>query len=437
VSPTTARARLGRILRRAGLDQLYGEPDDGFDVVACGGPPEVAVALAAAHEQVHLSPAGVCLADGSIELGVGRTGSPEVLRIDAAADLDELADRLSCGLSELAAPLVIEWTLDPSTVVDDDRVAPASGRSRWVEPDDEVLARLRDAQRPMLVVGPGVVAADAVADLHALAASADLGVLNTWGAKGVFDWRSRHHWATVGLQARDLELGGVPESDLVLLSGIDADELSGAGDLGPATLTVAPEALGPLAERWSRSSDGRPMPALRDRLAAVTQAGWQREQAPLTPTRVTRQYGELAGTAGFVAADPGLAGFWVARTFATTRLGGAKVPARRTAPGAAIAATIAARLRHPAMRTLAVGDGPLDDHELELLDAAGRLGIPLLVERWSDDGEALDSVRHARKLRDALDAGGRAVITLATDPGQLVEIEEAAGPVTAWGGLGR
>src|SRR5262249_44609558 len=76
--------------------------------------------------------------------------------------------------------------------------------------------------------GPGVVADGAVPGLHALAAAAHVGVLNTWGAKGVFDWRSRHHLATAGLQARDFPLGGMAGADLIVATGLDGREVAEA-----------------------------------------------------------------------------------------------------------------------------------------------------------------------------------------------------------------
>ena len=101
-------------------------------------------------------------------------------------------------------------------------VPPVDGVGRAV--DDAVVDALRAAERPMVLAGPGVVLDRAVPGLHALAAAGSLGVLNTWGAKGVFDWRSRHHLATAGLQARDFELGGVADADLVIATGIDPAE---------------------------------------------------------------------------------------------------------------------------------------------------------------------------------------------------------------------
>ena len=68
----------------------------------------------------------------------------------------------------------------------------------------------------MVLAGPGVVLHHAVDGLRAFAERASVGVLNTWGAKGVFDWRSPHHLATAGLQAWDFERGGLADADLII-----------------------------------------------------------------------------------------------------------------------------------------------------------------------------------------------------------------------------
>ncbi|MCU1486230.1 MAG: thiamine pyrophosphate-dependent enzyme probable carboxylase/decarboxylase/carboligase, partial [Actinomycetia bacterium] len=144
----------------------------------------------------------------------------------------------------------------------------------WEPPSDEVVERLRAASAPLVLAGPGVVRDGAIAGLNALAVAGGLGVVNTWGAKGIFDWRSRHHLATVGLQARDAELAGVPEADLLVCVGVD--RLEAAPELWRVvpTIDVPTAALGPLSELWSRPRSGIAMPPLRERLAAATQAGW-------------------------------------------------------------------------------------------------------------------------------------------------------------------
>lgn len=303
---------------------------------------------------------------------------------------------------------------------------------RWVPPADDVVAALEAAEAPVVLAGPGVVRDDAVPGLHALAAAGSLGVLNTWGAKGVFDWRSRHHLATVGLQALDFERGGLAGADLIVATGVDEREALAGWRLAPV-VEVAPWSLGPLAERWGRPRVEIAPPPLRADLARITQAGWATAAAPLAPTRVTRHYSQVLGGGGLVAADPGTAGYWVARTFGTTGIGGAQVPADAGATGFAVACGLVARLLDPARPVLAVVDAVGEVHE-RLLDVAARLGVPVPVEVWTATGDVVDGDAHRQRLERLVASGGRA--TLATDPAQLDEMIAVAGPIVAWSAPG-
>jgi hypothetical protein len=276
-----------------------------------------------------------------------------------------------------------------------------------------------------------------VADLglHDLAVSAGVGVLNTWGAKGVFDWRSQHHLATIGLQADDFVLSGLADVDLIIATGLDPDESpEERWRLAPA-LTVPPAGLAPLAERCC-ASRGAPMamPPLRSRLAEVTQRGWRVEASPLPPSRVTMHYGECVAAGALVAADAGNAGFWVARTLGTTRLGAVIVPSLPS-PGFAAACVAVSLLRNPGRPALAVIDLAEADATALIVDAAASVGVSVPVEAWDPDGDRLDAVAHQDRLRrlvlGGFPAGGK-LCTLLTDSNQLSEMIGAAGPIVAW-----
>jgi hypothetical protein len=299
----------------------------------------------------------------------------------------------------------------------------------WPEPSPEVVEQLAAVKRPVVLAGPGVVEAKAVPGLHAFAVAAGVGVLNTWGAKGVFDWRSRHHLATVGLQARDFELGGLAEADLIVATGIDDREARAEWRLAPV-LELDPRMLGPVAERWSRPVDDIETPPLRVGLATVTQAGWQASRGPLPPTKLTQHGSQILGSVGgLVTADPGAAGFWVARTFGTQGVGGAQVPADPSACGFALAAAIVARRLQPGRPVLTVLD-ELTGTDVELLELARRLGVELAVEVWSPDGPPLDSDEHRDRLANLVRTGG--VERVGYEPSQMDEIVSVAGPIVAW-----
>lgn len=299
---------------------------------------------------------------------------------------------------------------------------------RWVPPENEILDRVRSARSPLVLAGPGVVRDGAIAGLQALAVAGSVGVFNTWGAKGVFDWRSRHHLATVGLQARDAELGGVADVDLLICTGVDDREADPSLWRVVPSVDVPTASLAPLAEQWSRPRADIVMPALRDRLASATQAGWAATGTPMTPSQVTRNYGGVVSAGGTVAGDPGVAGFWLARTLGTTRPGAVHVPADADSSGFAVACAVVARRLRPDRPALAVVDAVTPVME-ELLD----LGVPIVVEVWSDEGAELDVDAHVARLRAATERGD--VLQLRTRADQLDAMVEASGAITAWGGL--
>jgi len=356
---------------------VYGAPLDGVAVTVV--PPDLAPLLAAAHRRVSCQPAAVHLGDGRV---VDPHAPPSVAGPTAPVRLDHAADVL------------------------------------------------RSASRPVVLAGPGVVLDGAVDGLRSLAASASLGVLNTWGAKGVFDWRSPHHLATAGLQARDFELAGFGAADLIVATGIDPREARSEWRLAPV-LEVPPPALGALAEHVARPPGEIEVPPLRTELARVTQAGWAASSGPLAPSKVTLHYSQVVGPTGLVAADPGVSGYWVARTLPTATLGGALVTADPAGAGFAVGCALVARLLDPRRPVLAAVDH-LDAMTRRILEVAAELGVLVAVEVWDDDGPVLDAEQHAIRLQDLVATGGH--VPLRTDPGQLERMLEVAGPVVAWTG---
>jgi hypothetical protein len=432
----TAGLLFARALAAGGIGTAYGLPLLGVPVTEVSDP-EVAMLLAQAHRAVHGVAAAAHVGEGTLVVPgprPDRSGNPaDSFVVDEVESVRALAPLVAEGAA--GSGLRLQVRVDLAQPVPDGPLARPSAAVDWVEPDEALLRAVTGASRIVVLAGPGVVERRAVGALRALAAAGRLGVLNTWGAKGVFHWQSRHHWATVGLQARDFELGGIPEADLVLAVGVDEREAPRRlWDVGASVWEVAPEALGPLAERWPVAANDFPdVPPLRERLAAVTQAGWAVADAPLMPSRVTRHYAQVLGESGLVAADSGTAGYWVARTFATTRLGSVHVPAA-SVEGWATACVLVARLVAPLRPALAVVDDGVGARGSAVLAEASRLGVGIGVETWDPDGKLSDAEQHLARL-DALVSGvPGAVMTLATDPSQIAEMVDAAGPVRAWTG---
>jgi hypothetical protein len=422
----SAAELLGRWLRARGVDAVYGRPLHRLPVVDVEDI-DVARLLAAAHQRVHRAPAAVHDDAGVLHLW-GTGGS--LVPVTRSRDLLDALDSLP------VEPVGLRLDIDLAAPVPDELPAAPPAEPGWTDPDPDQVKSLLSARSPVVLAGPGVVEARAAPALNALAAAGCLGVLNTWGAKGVLDWRSRHHWATVGLQARDFELGGLRDADVIVATGVDLLEAPSERWRVAPVLDVEPGSLATLAEQCRRPDAELTMPPLRAALAAVTQEGWANEASPLAPTRATLHYGQCFARGGLVAADPGPAGYWVARTVATTELGAVQVPAKREALGFAPACVLVARLRNRWRPAVAVVDGPPGRAVHAVLEAADRLGVSVPVELWDSSGEALGPASHLERLRRLTVAEHPPPVSVLTDPTQLDRMIDAAGPVVAWGGIG-
>ncbi len=417
-----------RVALVSGIDATYGAPFGALEVVPMSG--AVATLCAAAHQRVHGARAAAHRGDGVFWLpGPGRERC-RTIEADSAEALVAAVPALSS-----AGEVEIRFTLDPDQPVESFVPPPPAPDDNWVEPAEDTVEAVGAASNLVLLAGPGVVEHRSVPGLHDLAVSAGVGVLNTWGAKGVFDWRSRHHLATIGLQADDFVLSGLDQADLIIATGLDhAESPDDRWRLAPA-VTIPPAGLAPLAERIDHT--GRvplTLPPLRARLAEVTQRGWAAGTQPLAPSRATMHYAEQVAGGALVAADAGAAGFWVARTLGTTRLGAVIVPST-SSPGFAAACVAVSLLRHPGRPALAVIDLAHAEATAAVASAAATLGIRVPVEAWDPDGARLDADAHRERLRRLLLGGvpaGNGLCTLATDPRQLSEMIEVAGPIVAW-----
>jgi thiamine pyrophosphate-dependent acetolactate synthase large subunit-like protein len=257
--------------------------------------------------------------------------------------------------------------------------------------------------RVAMLAGPGVLRERAVDGLRAFADAANVGVANTWGAKGVFAWDSPHHLGTCGLQARDFELLGFADVDLLWVVGIDPDESPpGRYELGARVVPIAPPDLEAFAGHVERSSYPIERPPLFERLAAVAQPGYVDERFPRHPARAVMDIKQKMPPGALVTAQPGPAGLWVARTFPTDAPGTVVVPAV-TRPG--IAAALALAAGRAGRVAIAVTVAPVDDMTRALIELATALDAPVTLEVWDDD----------------------------VDLSLTALLVEAAGPVVAWG----
>lgn len=203
-----------------------------------------------------------------------------------------------------------------------------------------------------ILVGPEVHRSGHVEGLQRFAAEHRCGVVNTWGAKGVFRWDSPFHFGSAGIQARDFELGLLGEVDVLVTSGLDSDEVTSRPWEGRAeVIDIPPERLFDERDRVLPPGTLEKPPLITD-LQAVVRAEFARTDTPRPAAQRVVEAGRRMTFGGSVVAEPGPVGLWVARTFPSYVAGGVIVPAtggREAAWDRAVA--IAAEGRHAMLLT--------------------------------------------------------------------------------------
>lgn len=453
---------LARRLAELGVRRIWGEPipvtHTGRSAGDAGGRPDAPQALTLpAHVPVPEADLAVLLADADGRIGEvdghGRLGA--ALLPDGVLHLSSrpggtAAPRTVTSAEELLDALVeppglltpatsaIHLDVDLAMELDDEPVPTVAAERQTVFTLDPSLADLRI----VVVVGPGVVRAGGVGGLKSLSRAAAAGVINTWGAKGIERWDSPWHFGTIGLQRRDVELGGVPDADVVIVSGLDPVELSMA-DLGhPVIQEVHPGQLGALCGRWD-SPGGEPAgrPALYQVISEVVRPLYEDAGAPLSGPRAALHLSGALPEGGMAVVDPGLAGFWAARTFPTSIPNSLCVPAAQsTTEAAGFAAAAALVCRMEDRPVLAVTDDAGFDapETAAVLAFAESTGASVALQVWRDepggDGGRFGSAdAHVELLREHLGATTVRVDDVPVRLGGTEAFEAAAGPIHAWG----
>lgn len=386
--------------------------------------PEVAIALADAAGRLGVGPGVALLGGRTLHLGSQPGLEPDPVVISDVADVPGALAAWDVGTVFATADYELDLDLD----------APVPTGLQPVQLDEsgrDVTTLSPDLAAVSMVVlaGPGVVRSGQVDALRRLARTAGCGVLNTWGAKGLFNWDDPAHLGTAGLQALDFELGGVLDAELVVATGLDPFESPAERWPSGFVVEADPRDLDALVYRWAPSDRVPERPRLYTELQAALAPLYSDDEVPLAPARATGDLGQVRPPGGLVLADPGPAGLWVARTFPTTELGSIVVPSHACV-GFSVAGAIVAGLRGTV--ALSITAGPVEPVVDELLDVAAGWGTPVTLEVWGSEGHVGTPVTRVVKTADALQLPTVDVLEIPVDLSRTSVLTDVAGPVVAW-----
>ncbi len=275
---------------------------------------------------------------------------------------------------------------------------------------DQAISLIKTARHPTLLAGNGAVRKRASKQLGLFARRTGIPVINTFMGKGAIPWTDEHCLFTVGLQAKDLVLCEIEQSDLVITVGYDIVEyhprLWNSSqktilhiDFLPAEVDnnyrVNVEVTGDIANAlWQlneRLGDDKPLFNISDRaavrdamLAEFAEYQYDQSVGAIKPQKVMWDVRQFMGPQDIVLSDVGAHKMWIARHYQCVEPNTCLISNGFCSMGFALPGAMAAKIVYPDRNVLAIcGDaGALMN--IQDLETAARLGLNIVLMVWED-----------------------------------------------------
>jgi acetolactate synthase-1/2/3 large subunit len=267
---------------------------------------------------------------------------------------------------------------------------------------ERAAALIREAKKPLVLAGNGVIRRQASETLRDFAHSLGIPVTTTFMGKGVLDYRDPLALPAMGLRSGTTPLGPLADCDLLITVGFDIVEWE--PELWSAR-TVAPiihvdsvaaeidtdyrpvvEVIGEIGDSLrSLSASVGPREATDDFARYREPALEELEQAasddrfPISPQRFIHDLRAAMADDDVLISDVGAHKLWIATRFPAAQPNTVIIANGLAGMGIALPGAIGAKLAKPGQRVVAVsGDGSFLINVQEL-ETARRLGLPLVA----------------------------------------------------------
>ena len=332
-----------------------------------------------------------------------RVASPEIIP-EVVRKAFAVAESEKPGATHLELPEdVMQRPLDASPLPRHAPVQPEPGGKELQRAADMIDA----ARNPLALAGNGAIRGHAARALRAFVHNTGIPVAETFMAKGLVDYEDPKALGTVGLQARDYEMAGFDEADLVIAIGYDLVEHSpkhwnpGRDKQIIVIDSIAAEVdqnfvpdveligdiahvLARLAAGCSRSQTTAGTSRLHEVVMRALGDARDDDHFPMRPPRVLWDIREALGRSDILVSDVGLHKLWIGRMFPAHEPGTVLIANGLAGMGFALPTAIGAKLVHPDRKVIAVsGDGGflMNCQELE---TAVRLKTPVVNIIWEN-----------------------------------------------------
>jgi acetolactate synthase-1/2/3 large subunit len=270
---------------------------------------------------------------------------------------------------------------------------------------------INKSQCPLILAGNGVVRAGATEALLNFAEKLNIAVVETFMTKGVIPSSHRLCLGTVGLKAHDYVLCAFDRSDLIICVGYDMVEyhphpwnpdkrrniihFSAIPAEVDEHYTVALEVQGHVGSALRSVAElvkpkgTFPLEKLREVIAKEMMEYADDKSFPMKPQRIVQDLRRALAPDAIVICDVGAHKLWMARMYQAERPNTCIISNGFAAMGISLPGAIAAKLAFPEKTAVSVtGDAGFMMNSQEL-ETALRIGTPLVVLIWNDNGYGL------------------------------------------------
>ncbi|MEZ5357980.1 MAG: acetolactate synthase large subunit [Candidatus Zixiibacteriota bacterium] len=279
---------------------------------------------------------------------------------------------------------------------------------------DQAVEMIKAAKKPLILCGNGAIRKRASKQLKLFLDKVKIAVCNTFMGKGAANWDYDYNLLTIGLQSRDHVSCAFEESDLIIAIGYDLVEYAPAHwnphrekriihidfteaevdeYYHPEVEIVADIAgtLWELNQRFNGSTEDKGSWAVKHRKPILADIHEYDDDTayPVKPQKLIHDIRAVMSNDDILISDVGAHKMWIARMYITKSPNSCIISNGFASMGIALPGAMAAKLIYPERKVLAVcGDGGFLMN-VQDLETAVRLNLPVVIMIWNDNGYGL------------------------------------------------
>jgi acetolactate synthase-1/2/3 large subunit len=291
------------------------------------------------------------------------------------------------------------------------------------------------SRMPVLLVGNGCIRGNASSHLRRFAEKTRIYSMNTFMAKGVISDKSKRHLQTIGIKEADHAQVAMKEADVVIAVGYDLVEYSPKnwnGDLNkkiihidftpaevdtyyPPTIEIAADIgytidaileevekkgkkLNPNMEYVSWSADPALLKQVKQEVVWRIEKHKDDYSYPIRPEKLINDVRSALDDRDIIISDVGVHKLWIAKAYSTYKPNTCIITNGFCSMGFALPGAIAAQLARPKQKVVAMcGDGGFLMN-LQELETAVRLSLPVIIIVWCDSDLGMISLKQIEEF---------------------------------------